>query len=151
MIGGSAVDRRVFVARAEVPGLLRGVLAGDGVALRRVLGARRGGRYGVLLALAGALLAIPVEALAVPLACHAVLSLAGHFVGRAPRLGPWEYQRVALWALALPLFAAAPLRWLGVGGLAVVLAVGVAHGLLWRGLRRGLDAAEPGSRRSPLC
>ncbi len=142
--------RRVFVSRAEVPGLLRGVLAGDGVALRRILGARRGGRYGILLAFAAALLAIPADTLVAPLVWHAVLSLAGYFVGRAPRLGPWEYQRVALWALALPLLAAAPLRWFGAGTLAALLAVTVAHGLLWRGLRRGLDTALPGRAESDL-
>jgi len=147
-------ERRVFVARAEVPRLLRGVVAGDGVALRRILGARRGGRYGALLALAATLLAVPLGSLAVPLACHALLSVAGHFVGRAPRLAPWQYQRVSLWALALPLLCAAPFRWLGAGWLGAgdlpaVVAVGVAHGLLWRGLRRGLDAAPPEPRPSP--
>lgn len=133
--------RRVFLSGAEVPGLLRGVLAGDATCFRRILGARRGGRYGALLAGVALLLAVSPADLAVPLIVHAGLSLAGHFAGRSgsePRLGARQYQRVVLWALAIPLALSAPFRLVSAGAVPAILAIAVGHGLLWSGLRRGL-------------
>lgn len=130
--------RRVFLTRAEVPGLLRGVLTGDATALRRILGARRGGRYGASLAALATLAAVPPAALATLVVAHLGLSLAGHFAVRAADLGPRQYQRLVMWALAVPLLVSAPLRLLGLGVLPAILAIAVGHGLLWSGLRRGI-------------
>ena len=130
--------RRVFLHRGEIPGLLRGALSGDARCYRRILGARRAGRYGALLAGSAAVLAIAPADAAVLVLVHLGLSLAGHFAARSAGLGPRQYQRVVLWTLAIPLAAAAPLRLAGAGWLPPLLAVAVAHGLLWSGLRRGL-------------
>ena len=134
--------RRVFLTRAEVPGLLRGVLTGDATALRRILGARRGGRYGASLAALAAVAAVPPAALVALVVAHLGLSVAGHFAVRAADLGPRQYQRLVMWALAVPLLGSAPLRLVELGGLGLlpaILAIAVGHGLLWSGLRRGID------------
>lgn len=130
--------RRVFLTRAEVPGLLWGALTGDATSLRRILGARRGGRYGAVLAALATLLAIPPAALAAPVLVHLGLSVAGHFATRPPAVGPRQYQRLVMWTLAGPLLLAAPLRLLEVGVLPAILALALGHGLLWNGLRRGI-------------
>jgi hypothetical protein len=131
--------RRVFLSRGEVPDLLRGVLIGDATSLRRILGARRGGRYGAVLAAIAALAAIPLPTFPGVLLAHVVLSVAGRFAaGPGCGLGPRQYQRLVMWAIALPLLAAAPLRLLEPGALVPIAALAVGHGLLWSGLRRGL-------------
>lgn len=130
--------RRVFLTRAEVPGLLRGVLTGDATALRRILGARRGGRYGASLAALAAVAAVPPGALLALVVAHLGLSFAGHFAARTADLGPRQYQRLVMWALAAPLLVSTPLRLLGLGALPAIVAIAVGHGLLWSGLRRGI-------------
>lgn len=130
--------RRVFLSRDEVPGLLRGVLRGDATSLRRILGARRGGRYGAMLAAAATLVAVPPAAIAPAVVAHVALSLAGHFATRPPAVGPRQYQRLVMWALALPLLGSAVLRPFDLGALPAILGLAVGHGLLWSGLRRGL-------------
>jgi len=128
--------RRVFLTREELPALLRGTLSGEPVALRRVLGARRSGRVGLLLALPAAALALPLHAWPAGLAVHLLLSIVGTWGIRRPlRLRLLEYQRVALWTIALPLWIAAPLRWLDFGQLPALIALTLGHALLWRGLR----------------
>lgn len=134
--------RRVFLSRAEIPGLVRGAVTGEPVALRRILGARRGGRYGAMLALAATLLAVPFQALAPLALVHAGLSVAGHLAARPARIGPRQYQRMVTWTLAPTLLLAAPFRLVGGGEIAALLALAVAHGLLWRGLRGGLDDVQ---------
>ena len=130
--------RRVFLENGEVPALLVGVARGDRVAMRRVLGARRGGRVGVALGLLGLLLAVSPDWMAWAIGVQLLLGLPGGRLAR-PRLSWLEYERLSLWLVGAALIAVAPLRPflpeiapLALGG---VLA---AHLWLWRSLRRGL-------------
>lgn len=132
--------RRVFLRKEEIPALFAGVLRGDPVAMRRILGARRAGRVGVALAAAGVLAWLP-EATPVALAiAQVVIAWPGAALSRPP-LSWLEYQRLSLWPAGAALLVSAPLRALpGVGApVAVLLWLG-AHLWLWRALRRGLDA-----------
>ena len=130
--------RRVFLQNHEIPTLLAGVAQGDAVAMRRVLGARRGGRVGVALGLTGLLLAVPLAAMPWLVGGQLLMGVAGGAVAR-PRLSWLEYERLSLWLAGAALIAVAPLRPflpevlpLAAGG---ALA---AHLWLWRSLRRGL-------------
>lgn len=131
--------RRVFLQMNEVLPLLVGVARGDPVALRRVLGARRAGRIGLAIGLAGLLLAVPRSAWPLLVALQLVAGLPGAALAR-PRLGFLQYQRLSLWIAGSALLAAAPLRAAGIPALAVSSALWfAAHLLLWRHLRRGLE------------
>ncbi len=125
---------------AEVPGLVVGSLRGDSVALRRIVGARRTGRWGIALALAGFALAAPSPV--------ALLQLGGlHLALTAALLSARERRRtlgarsaltLPLWTTAPVLAAAAALRPWTASLLPALGAVGPGHLLLWRGLRREL-------------
>jgi hypothetical protein len=130
--------RRVFLETHELPGLVAGTALGDAAACRRVLGARRGGRVGVILALAALALAAPsVRQALTASALHVVLTLVLGLVNR--RIGMHttrEVQRLALWTVLTPLCIAALARpLLGSSPAALGLAVLAGQVLLWRALR----------------
>jgi len=133
--------RRVFLEWPEVPALVLGVARGDPAGCRRGLGARRGGRLGVVLALAVLVLAAPSRG--------AALAAAGLHVGLGLLVGLWdrrigghttkEVQRLALWTVLTPGGVAALLRPFA-GGSAWPLALAVIAGQLL--LRRALAATR---------
>jgi hypothetical protein len=133
--------RRVFISAGEVPHLLAGAVLGRSVALRRLLGARRAGRYGLGAALICAVAALPSELLPLALIAHLAASAIGMLLANSEAdLRVMEYQRLSLWVLAPVLAGLALLRLLGeAAALTSCTAVGFAHLLLWRGLRGGLD------------
>ncbi|MFQ5512823.1 MAG: hypothetical protein ACE5FG_00180 [Myxococcota bacterium] len=129
-----------FVEAHEVPRLILGVLRGDPVSLRRLLGARRSGRWGCGLALAALLLAVP-EPSGIAIVAAAHLALALYVV--IPRTGALPLRArqeltLSLWA-ASPLFAlVAALRPLGLQSLALPLAATLlAHLHIARTTRSG--------------
>jgi hypothetical protein len=143
-----AASRRSFIEWREVPGLLVHAALGRDVALRRVIGARRGGRIGAILAAVPAWLAATDLAAALAglgaYAGFAALTAAGH---RRSGLGGYRALRLLLWTLPGPLLAAAATRGLGSSSrLLLPLAVGVGWALLERGLRRGLAGPPVQSR-----
>ena len=97
--------RRVFVERREIAGLVIGTARGDAIACRRVLGARRGGRIGVMLALAG--LAVSAPSLRVAFLAALVHVSLGLLVGIGARRRSGhhtrEVQRLAVWTVLTPL------------------------------------------------
>lgn len=129
--------RRVFVEAHELPRLVLGTARAEPGACRRVLGARRGGRIGVLLALAALALAVPSVAWALwAAALHVALGL---LVGLANRRvashTTREVQRLALWTVVTPLCVAALARAVvGPSAWALALAVAAGQVLLWRAL-----------------
>ena len=139
-------SRRFFVVTAEFPDLLFGVLRGEPVALRRVIGARGAGRWGIVLALLALLGAAPARALGGLLAAHAALSVAGWLGVRARReLTLRQHQRLALWACPLLLLVAALLRGLdsALPGLAaLVIAHATVNVHLGRAHALGPDARD---------
>lgn len=130
--------RRVFVERHEIPGLLVGTARGSAEACRRVLGARRGGRIGFALAIAGLALAAPGprEALLAVLV-HVLLGLlVGFFAHRHGLQTTREVQRLALWTVLTPLGVAGLARVSGFGSLRLCIAAAiVGQILLVRALR----------------
>ncbi len=135
-----AIARRAFLERSEIPGLVLGVLRGDATSLRRILGARRAGRLGLL---AGALclaLAAPPPALWWLALLQLALGPGVAAAARSSGLGPREALRLGLWAVFPLLALAAPLRlaWPS-SALPALAALLLGHLLLWRGLRRGLE------------
>ena len=132
----------MFIAADEVPGLLRGALCGAPVALRRLLGARRAGRYGLAMAALALAAAAPARSLPALVALDLVLSGAAALLGAAGSgLGPRQHQRLVLWLLAPLAVLAVPLRIAAPdSALPAALAVTAAHAWLWLLLRRGLDA-----------
>ncbi|HXZ84838.1 MAG TPA: hypothetical protein VEI82_05055 [Myxococcota bacterium] len=129
--------RRVFLQWHEVTGLVLGVARGDAAACRRVLGARRGGRVGLVLALAALALAAPSPSAALGAAAlHVALGL---LLGLANRRSGGhttkEMQRLALWAVLTPAGVAALVRPLAAGSaLPLLCAVLLGQLLLWRAL-----------------
>ena len=138
--GAVLPERRRFLVGSEIPGLLAGSLRGDSVALRRILGARRGGRIGAGLALAALALAAQSWGVAgAALALWLILSALGTVLhGEASGLGLRQWLRLSLWTTASALLAAALLRVTGAGSVLPALAVVAGYALLWRGVRRGL-------------
>jgi hypothetical protein len=136
-----AVERRLFLENHEVPGLLLGSLRGERVALRRVLGARRGGRIGSALALLALLAAsAPSTGLfgAALVLWIALCGLGRAVAHRASGLRLHEWLRLTLWTAAPALLGAALLRGLLPSAWLTLVAVAVACALSWRGVRRGL-------------
>ena len=130
--------RRVFLRAQEVPALLVGVAGGDAAAMRRVLGARRGGRVGVILGLLGLLLAVPGDTVPWLVAGQLALGIPGAALAR-PRMAWLEYERLSLWLAGCSLIAVSPLRAvLPLASLLATLALLAAHLWLLRSLRRGL-------------
>jgi hypothetical protein len=135
------LERRVFVEANEAPALVLGALRGDPVALRRILGARRGGRIGVVAGALALAIAAPPRAWLALGAAHMAVAL-GVWAATRQRTGlaVREVLRVSLWP-AFPLVAlAATLRlvWPDAAwpALAAILAAGA---LVFRALSRGLD------------
>jgi hypothetical protein len=158
--GHGAAPRRNFIQTRELPGLLRGAALGRAAALRRVLGARRGGRLGAALAALPLVLASP-DAPAAAAALAAYFCLAALTAARRHQRGFGGYRslRLLLWTVPAPLLLAALARALGSGSrLLPSLAVLVGWLLLERGLRggladpvdhsRGAAGAAPGGRIS---
>ncbi len=138
------LERRVFVEAHEVPGLVFGALRGDAVALRRILGARRGGRIGVIAGLIALGLAAPPRAWPALAAAHIALALGVWAATRGRTgLGVRELLRLSLWP-AFPLVVlVAPLRLAWPDGAVPALgALALAGGLLLRALARGLDGGS---------
>ena len=119
--GGAAearppLERRAFLVPREVPALVSGMLIGRAASLRRVQGARKGGRYGVGLAAATALLAFPWSWLVAALAAHLVLTaasyaaIAARFTRSGSPVSAYQYLRLASWAIAAPLAVASVVR-----------------------------------------
>src|SRR5262245_61101732 len=94
----AGAPRRGFVERREIPGLVIGTARGDAAACRRVLGARRGGRIGFVLALLGLALVAPSLRIAVLAAfAHVALGLVVGLRARAKSFQTTrEVQRLAL-------------------------------------------------------
>ncbi len=146
-------SRRFFVVTAEFPGLLFGVLRGEPVALRRGIGARGAGRWGIALSLLALVGAAPLPALPRLLAAHLALSLVGWLVVRMPVLRKdavaprrsaltlRQHQRLVLWACPLLLLGAALLRSLG-SALPALAALAIAHATVNAHLARA-DALGP--------
>ena len=133
--------RRVYVERREILGLVLGTARGDAVACRRVLGARRGGRIGFALALAGLALAAPSLRVALLAAfVHVVLGLLVGLRARAKSLQTTrEVQRLALWTVLTPLGVAMLARFTGFGAAWQCVAAAIAGQLL---LLRALRATR---------
>ena len=131
----AAGPRRAFLENREIPGLVLGTARAEPAACRRVLGARRGGRVGFVLALAGLALASPTLAFAANTAlAHVLLTLCTGLAQRRLRSHTTkEVQRLALWAALTPICVAALGRPL-VGTALVPVAVCAAQLLLWRAL-----------------
>ena len=120
---------------------MTGAALGHPVALRRLLGARRAGRYGIGATLIAAAAALPAELLPLALIAHLVASALGMLLANSEAaLQAMQYQRLSLWVLAPVLAGLATLRLFGEAApLTSCTAIGFAHLLLWRGMRRGLD------------
>jgi len=134
------MGRRSFIGAHEIAPLLLGVLRGEHASLRRVLGARRGGRIGiVMVAICGAIAAGSAATFTLAAGAHVLAGLAWSALHMGP-LGAREQQRLSLWTAAPALLAAAPLRLVWADS-ALPALIGVCAGqlLLWRALRRGLD------------
>jgi hypothetical protein len=124
--------RRVFLENREIPGLVRGTALGDPVACRRVLGARRAGRVGSVLALTGLALAAPsLRAAAIAATVHVGLGLlVGLRARRRTGQRTREVQRLALWTVLTPLGVAVIARPLGLGSEQILVAAAVVGQLL---------------------
>jgi hypothetical protein len=138
-----AAPRRTFIQLRELPGLLIGCALGRPVALRRVLGARRGGRVGAAICALLALLVVDdASAASIGLTsyvCFATLTAIRH--GNRG-YGGYRSLRLLLWTLPGPLCAALAAHALGFQSrLALPAAVIAAWLLLERGLRAGLGAS----------
>jgi hypothetical protein len=136
-----SAPRRVFIRLGEVPRLIASASLGDAPALRRVLGARHGGRIGVVLCGVLASLATPTSsALAVGIAAYLALSIVASVRYRdAEGLGRLQCLRLMLWTLPVPLVLAIVARLLGApGALPVLIAAILGYLLLDGGLRMGL-------------
>jgi hypothetical protein len=139
-----------------VPGLTADIVSGRATAVRRVLGARRAGRYGFAATLLGVAICAPFTALGGLVAAHGLLSLLAWRLQRPSaheRLSVRECQRLLLWTLAPALIAAAPLRLLvPESAVPAAIALIAAHALAWRAQQRGFAAIEgrsaPGTRPS---
>jgi len=133
--------RRVFISAGEVPRLMTGAVLGRPVALRRLLGARRAGRYGVAATVISAVAALPADLLPLALITHAAMSALGMLLANSETgLGVMQYQRLSLWVLAPVLAGLATLRLFDEAApLTSCTAIGFAHLLLWRGMRGGLE------------
>ncbi len=133
-------SRRVFLQLGELPGLALGVLRGEPAAQRRVLGARRGGRYGIAYALAAMLAAVPLQRLAPFLVAAGVATLAGWGVRRSRSgLELRAFARLSLWLVSPCLLFTSPARLSEPDSLApALLGLVVGHALLWRNLSSGL-------------
>ena len=139
--GSQRGPRRVFIEMHELPGLLRGLVRGEARSQRRILGARRGGRYGVLFTALGLLLAAPPGDWPALLGAHVALSLVALPLQRRHGLDPRENQRLALWWLGIALALCALPRALGAPELPVAMgAVALAQIGHARNLNRGLAA-----------
>jgi hypothetical protein len=133
--------RRVFLENREIPRLVRGTAVGDPVACRRVLGARRGGRVGAVLALGGLALAAPtLRAAAIAAFVHVALGLlVGLRARRRTGQRTREVQRLALWTVLTPLGVAVLSRPLGFGSEQILVAAAIVGQLL---LLRALRATR---------
>ena len=135
--------RRVFVERREIPGLVIGTALGSAIACRRVLGARRGGRIGFTLALAGLAISAPTVRTAFLAALvHVSLGLLVGIGARA-RTGQrtHEVQRLALWTVLTPLGVTALARFAGSASLGHCIGAAIVGQLL---LVRALRATRAG-------
>jgi hypothetical protein len=133
----------VFLERGEIAGLAIGTARGEPVACRRVLGARRGGRVGFVLALGGLALAAPDARTALLAALlHVGLGLLVG-LGSRRRTGHTtrEVQRLALWTVLTPLGVAAIARLAGFGSPQLVFAAAIVGQLL---LVRAVRATRAG-------
>lgn len=130
--------RRTFIEVREIPGLVRGALRGEARALRRILGGRRAGRYGVALLLAAGLLAAPLADLAALALAYLGLGCIAWLARRRepePRLR--DALRVTLWAAAPLVAATLPLRFVWPGSpFPALAALALAYALALRGYAR---------------
>ena len=133
-------ERRVFLQARELPGLALGALRGDAVSMRRILGARRGGRYGVAYAAVGAIAVVEPSLMgAFLVAAVVVTALAWALQRSATRLGLVPFVRLSLWIVAPALIVASLARLSEPESFAPGLfGLVVGHVLLWRNLRGGL-------------
>lgn len=131
-------SRRVFIRVHEVPGLLLGALRGDGTRLRRILGARRSVRIGLVLAGSSLLAAAPSAGALAPLVgLHLLLALCTGIPRRGSIPLSWlRWLKLSLWTVAPLLAAAAGLRLLWPPSLLpACVAILAGHLLVWHGLR----------------
>ncbi len=137
-----APTRRVFIQAHELPGLTWGALAGHAVSMRRILGARRGGRIGIGLFTLGLVAAVPAPIYSAHfLALHLGLGFAGTALqsgSGSPRI--MDRLRLSLWTAWPLLLTAALAKGIGLNPWgSTTLAILIAHALLTRGLARGMD------------
>ena len=127
-----------------------GALSGDRVALRRILGARRGGRIGTAFLATGLLLGVPVAFLPPGLLLHLFLSWLLRGWLRSASLPLASQLRLGSWTVGPTLLLAATLRpiW-PESAVAGFLGIGLGHVLLLRGLRKGLADPGPAAPRVP--
>lgn len=133
-------ERRVFLQARELPGLALSVLRGDVVSMRRILGARRGGRYGIAYAAVGVVAVVTPSLMgAFLVAAVAVTLLAWALLRSSTGLGLVPFVRLSLWVVAPAMIVASPARLSEPESLAPGLfGLLVGHVLLWRNLRGGL-------------
>jgi len=136
------MTRRSFIVKREVPHLLAGGLRGDPVALRRILGARRTGRWGLgLAALALALVAPSAATAGIVAALHLGIGASGFMLrGKSLGLELRPALLLSLWIVA-PLWALGSLGRLLLPGslLPAVAASLLAEWLVWRGVQAGIE------------
>jgi hypothetical protein len=147
----SETVRRIFLTPGEIPERLVGALRGDSASLRRILGARRAGRIGAALLLAGALAAFPLRWLLAGLLLHVALALVLQPWPRAaPRLSVAQRLRLASWTTGPTLLAFAVLRFVWPESLVPgLLGLALGQALLIRGLSVGLRATTPEAHPDP--
>ena len=143
--------RRIFLTPGEIPERLAGALRGDSASLRRILGARRAGRIGAALLLAGALAAFPLRWLLVGLLLHLGLAcVLRRWPSATPRLSIAQRIRLASWTTGPTLLAFAALRLLWPESLVPgLLGLALGQALLVRGLGGGLGSTNPETYPDP--
>lgn len=132
---------------------MAGALLGHPHALRRILGARRAGRYGAGLSLAAALLAAPPRQIPWLAGIWITLAMVAwrlqpHQVTERP-LRPREVLRASLWTSPPLVLLAAPLRALDASEFAVPLALAISTLLLHRNLSRASTYSPPWTATRP--
>lgn len=129
--------RRTFLGWRELPALWLGVARGRPAALRRVIGARYGGRAGLVLGALGLLLGVRPALWPWLVAAQLAIAMPAARLARPP-LAWLAYQRVSLWLAGSALVLCAALALLGARADAWTVALWLgAHAWLVLCLRRG--------------
>jgi hypothetical protein len=143
--------RRTFLSPAEVPQRIAGALRGDPASVRRILGARRAGRFGALLLAVGGLAAFPLGYVLLGFGLHgAAVTAFSRWPHSVSGLRLTERLRLAGWTTGPVLLAFALLRLIWPESLVPGLAgLALGHALLVRALGKGLRPIAGWSRPDP--